>query len=487
MNATSKIPFRFFSWRTLRWILTGLVGLVTLVALLFAEENWRGKRAWDKFRHEWEAKGENFDLKSSTPNIPDDQNFAAIPLFQTQGSNVFFQIYIPNKSPKNEPHLGSWLKGTKTRLEDWQAYYRSSENAGAFPVAPQIQSPAQDVLFALQTNEPVLQMLRNAATRPYARYPDTDDTDASMSLLAKMKRCSLVFQLHSSAGLELDKTDAALSDVQLSLRLTDSLKSKPLVITELVRYAMMTISIQPIWEGLANHKWSDPQLATLDQELSKIDFIDDFQNALRGEWLFAMKYYECLRQNINYGTEGTLGEPTPAQKAFFFAPNGFLYQNEIASGKILFNKVLPSVDSKRRVISPTKIRELDLEGKQGHATPYNILARMSAAAFSRVPEKCARVQTSIDLTRTACALERYRLANGGYPEKLEALEPKWITQLPHDVINGQPLKYHRTDDGRFMLYSVGWNEADDNGTPAPYSGKGAEKGDWVWPWPVDGK
>ena len=39
--------------------------LATLVALFYAEEDWRGWHAWNKFKHEWEAKGERFDWQSS--------------------------------------------------------------------------------------------------------------------------------------------------------------------------------------------------------------------------------------------------------------------------------------------------------------------------------------------------------------------------------------------------------------------------------------
>ena len=56
--------------------------------------------------------------------------------------------------------------------------------------------------------------------------------------------------------------------------------------------------------------------------------------------------------------------------------------------------------------------------------------------------------------------------------------------LPHDVIGGQPLKYHRTDNRQFVLYSVGWNGTDDGGKVfTKYSSNGSidlEKGDWVW-------
>jgi len=101
-------------------------------------------------------------------------------------------------------------------------------------------------------------------------------------------------------------------------------------------------------------------------------------------------------------------------------------------------------------------------------------------------EKIAAIQSSIDLARIACALERYRLAHGQYPETLDALAPQFIGKLPHDIINGQPLHYRRTDDGKFLLYSVGWNETDDGGQVAfkKDGSEDREKGDWVWQYPL---
>ena len=75
----------------------------------------------------------------------------------------------------------------------------------------------------------------------------------------------------------------------------------------------------------------------------------------------------------------------------------------------------------------------------------------------------AYAQASVDLARMAIALERYRLAHGEYPESLDALAPQFMEKVPHDVIGGRPLHYRRTDDGQFVLYSVGWNETDDGG------------------------
>ena len=55
------------SWRNLRRVLFVAGCLATLIALAYAEENWRGRHAWQKYRREWEAKGETFDLAASDP------------------------------------------------------------------------------------------------------------------------------------------------------------------------------------------------------------------------------------------------------------------------------------------------------------------------------------------------------------------------------------------------------------------------------------
>jgi hypothetical protein len=81
----------------------------------------------------------------------------------------------------------------------------------------------------------------------------------------------------------------------------------------------------------------------------------------------------------------------------------------------------------------------------------------------------------------AIALERCRIAQGRYPESLDALAPQFINKLPHDVIGGGQLKYRRADNG-FVLYSIGWNEKDDDGTPAGMKNGLLDSGDGDWVW-----
>jgi len=57
---------RLFSWLLRRKVLT-LACLVTLVALVYAVEDWRGRHAWQAYKRGREAQGESFDLASLAP------------------------------------------------------------------------------------------------------------------------------------------------------------------------------------------------------------------------------------------------------------------------------------------------------------------------------------------------------------------------------------------------------------------------------------
>src|SRR6266404_1891714 len=83
-STTRRILKWLFTWRMARRALLGLACLVTMWALFCTEENIRGKRAWDKYRRELQARGEQLDWAAYIPKpIPDDQNFAATPVIQS--------------------------------------------------------------------------------------------------------------------------------------------------------------------------------------------------------------------------------------------------------------------------------------------------------------------------------------------------------------------------------------------------------------------
>ncbi|HEY4417747.1 MAG TPA: hypothetical protein VGO57_18795 [Verrucomicrobiae bacterium] len=497
MNETPKNKR---GWRILRRLLIGVIAVATLIGLVVTEENWRGKRAWENYQREWTAKGEHFDWQSlAPPAVPDDQNFFTAPIFTAmQNDKISITPYGndggPNFLPDHGPVGYALYRMHVTDLVAWQNYYRHQTNADLtkrFPVSPQILTPAADVLFSLGKRDSAVEALRQASQRPYANmpfnYPDGFNSISTLlPILAELKRCSQLLQLRSSAELADGQSARALEDVKLFLYLNQSLRNSPFLISHLVRVAIANITMQPIWEGLAAHTWSDEQLAALNTELGKMDFLADCGSVIRGERAFAIAWFENQRHTREMISDIEIrGRVT---NSLAWMPSAYFYQNELNYARASQQWILPLVDTNSRIISPAALRrindQINLELK--HYSLYKVQSLTAFPSLVAVVKKVCVIQTSINLARIACALERYRLAHGEYPETLAPLTPQFIAQIPHDLINGQPLHYHREANGQFTLYSVGWNETDDGGTVAltKMGNFDPEKGDWIWQYPA---
>jgi hypothetical protein len=512
-----------FSRRNLKRSLFGLACFATLIALLYAEEDWRGWHAWNKFKRKWEAKGEHFDFASATPPpVPDDQNFALTPVIASS-YEMYFDKTGREVRPRNTnvvdrlsmmtwrdnpwataPKLEDWLASKKINLKTWQNYFRSppptnSIETNSFPIAPQPQSPADDVLLALSKYDSSIEEIREASKLPYSRFPLTYNSgypgEILLPHLAALRSCAQVLTLRALAELQVGQNESAHEDVKLSLRLIDAIGTEPFLISHLVRVGMMHLTLQPVWEGLSEHKWSDVQLAELENELRKKDFLADYEYSFRGERALNIAGIDFLQQMPeqipNVPNPNGINQPATLKLTkfiFHLIPNAFFYQNELSIAQMHQQWTLPLVDLESRTVSPATVRMNQVEADkklQYHVWPYKIFARMMFPGFGNAAKKSAYAQESVDLARVAIALERYRLAHGEFSESLDALAPQFMKKIPHDIINGQPLHYRRTDDKQFILYSVGWNETDDGGVVGLTKNGGVnnEKGDWVWRYP----
>jgi len=519
--ATILLCFWFFirwvcHWRNFKRFVFGVACVVTVIALFYAEEDWRGKYDLEKFKRQWEAKGEKFNYSDFIPPCPpDDQNFALAPIVYSsygqiltrEGKEIPFKdrdtnfvswlkmdiVHNYEESPKN----GDWRIAKMSDLKVWRDYYRAlAARTNEFPTAPQPQSPAADVLLALSKYDSAIEELREASKLPYSRFPIEYGKDDPAAILlphlATLKQCSLALQLRAIAELQNGQSEKALDDVKLALYLVNSIRTEPFLISHLVRIAMTEITLQPIYEGLAECKWSDAQLTELDSELAKLDFLVDYEFSMRGEMIFGMTETEYLRRSRNfqalgYNENGSRNDAA-SHLGLRVAPASFFYRNELTIAQMHERWMLPIVDVINRIVSPKTVQQNNAAANKElqHGWPYNILARMFFPGVGSVVGKYAREQSSLDLARTAIALERFRLAHGKFPDSLDELAPQFIAKVPHDIINGRPLHYQREANGQFILYSVGWNETDDGGIVAHKKNSESpdfESGDWVWKYP----
>jgi hypothetical protein len=276
---------------------------------------------------------------------------------------------------------------------------------------------------------------------------------------------------------------------------------KPMTLVEaMINVAISGLYASTIAEGFRLKAWHEPQVAVLQEQFKEIKLVPTLADAFKSELAASTRTLEITPASkiaelfnmvdvVSKKNKPSLWKKLnerlsdPMYLFFRFSPRGWIYQNMVTAASKA--KSLDGLDLEHETISPRIYDQVshDLEKQVVKITPFNVWSRIAIPNIVKAWQTTAYNQTLVNEAQIACALERYHLAHGEYPETLDALVPQFIEKLPHDIIGGQPLHYRRTGDGQFLLYSVGWNENDDGGQESPPNKNGGtdfSQGDWVW-------
>ena len=490
---------RFFRWlfsaRILKRLFIAFFSVFALITVAWQVENWRGRTKWETWKAKWEAKGEKFDLASTVPpEVPDDQNFAKSvlfePLFDVDSNNepsdqAAFDAAKDRFGLKRSPRNSfGWRHGQRRDLEAWEGELLQLGNPPAKGVAP-----VDTVLAALEPFAADMATLANDVRRPHSRFAIRYD-DAFSALLPHLmvlKKTATLFSLRASARLAKGDTEGALRDTITTIRLSESLTTEPLLISQLVRVAMLQITLQPFWDGVVDHKWSAAHLAKLRDTLQPINLMEGMARCFRGERNMINHWMDRLHgggadaaRELEMITDGS----SPVGLGL---PDGWIYQNQFHINRIVTENILAGIDLENRRLVAKRFKSLEEEVrtlKEGFV-PYHVLASMLLPAYDRMGVKMSVGQTALDQALIVTALESHRLAKGSYPVSLDALSPEWLAAVPGDWFSDEGLVYRLNADGTFTLYSIGYNETDDGGEYTFGKSKRKtiqwEEGDWPWP------
>jgi hypothetical protein len=579
-------PFlrRLFSWRTARRATIALACFVTFIALVYTEEDWRGKRAWKQCKAELEAQGAKLDWAAFIPPpVAAEQNFFKAPGINEsdwigRGATALSKRFAEALSKANE-HTNALLiaevvvmppgREALLHIDDTNAPAQArklieaavgttlnsalgftfvsrplekirplritlsaiqtiatSDLVNLFPKwidpshAIAVQSslriepagtasfhvallpPPQSAADYLALSEPLngeFDAMRAALKRPYARM----DGDYTMPYacpipnFVMMRTLAQTLADRAKCHLLLDDPAGAVGDLTLLHDVCRILEARPTgqpmtLVAAMIDVAITGLYAETIEESFQLGAWHEPQLIALQQQLVQTDllpivresFLDgraatitSLENIPPAE-LFKQINYKISVKDQNVSMWEMLKDPIYA--FMFFAPRGWVYQNMIFGAKLL--PASESGDVAKHLVLPEiaerGMREFKVLPKW---SPNSFLGGFFIPNVTRAWQTTAHNQSLVDQAQIACALERYRLAHGGYPETLAVLAPQYIEKIPHDIIGGQPLHYRRSSEGTFLLYSVGWNEKDEGGLVVDNGLGDLATGDWVWP------
>lgn len=305
--------------------------------------------------------------------------------------------------------------------------------------------------------------------------------------LSVLKGVQQVLQLRCAAHLATGETDAAFADATNALNVANLLREEPLLISQLVRYAQMHLAANTVWQGMADHRWSDAQLAEFQRQLSRFDCPSSIVLAMQGERALGIASMERMMHDPQV-YDSVMGRPPAILRILRAIPRSILRQNQTAMAHyqtealVHLRHAISNVPQ-TGLLAVVQSRPSKLEHYVPSSySPYTVMFAVLAPATGKAIDKTARADVVVNLTITACALERYRLAHGEFPASLEQMSAQLHGQVLPDPMVNRPFHYARTDDGWYLLYSVGLNGKDDGGVMA--SGDRGDKAEKDWPWPV---
>ncbi len=463
--------------RAIRLTLTLVCGATALLAIFHLEENWRGKRAWESWKAQRLAMGDRYDWSElAPPPVPDADNFAKEPLIEAAvlgKSSLLGDFRWSAKAPQ----FANWRLGQKEDVAAW---------ASSFGVS--------DLRSALKPIDGRLDELVRATQRPACRmpfryqYPEISE-DPVPGLLG-FRAAARMLRLRALARLHSGDSAGALEDTLGGLRLARQFQREPDLLSSLLASAVSTFAMQPVWEGVSSHAWSEPQLAELQAELGRLDLIASFRRAVQSERVFMAQAVEAEARESAWkrakdqafipDDSGAIQvDRLTAIRLWLFIPEGWSYQSLRQADGFYAEGFLPALDEKAHAIHLRALQSAETR----NPSFYNRLRGVKAALFASQAIRVASHQNALDEARIACALERHRLAQGDYPTALHDLVPAYLEQVPVDVVEGGTLRYSLPSPTRFLLYSIGSDGKDDGGKAAttPEGRYDLERGDWAWP------
>jgi hypothetical protein len=459
---------RFPSWTPIlrRWLLAAAAA-ATIIAAAWVEEDFRGQRALERFEKECADEGKplEYDFYKPAP-VANAQNMFRAPVlarFFNCGEDDLpaWVAYERGKPPLADMAkvLGNWREGTRSDLKAIYGILGKDPRPGpdAGPGAA-----AGLILDALRGIQPDLDAVGAAARdRPQSQIAFGNFMLPSFRALRFFSRA---LALRAVAEIELGRSDDAFRDVYASLRLAEGAERFPHHISLLMSNVIVSLSLQPLWEGCVRESWSDGQLRSFQELFSRIHPLRELPAAFAaGRAAYAVGYIKDSRKP-------------------FWMPEGWwkinvvrFFQLHAGGGDPLWFD--PAIEQ----INLTTVQQSDalIDKLKSSYSPFDWLIRHEAWG-TQIAVLAAYEHNQLTVARAACALERYRLLHGRYPAELSALVPAFLESVPLDVVDRNPLHYQCADGRHPRLYSIGLSGFGSHSWRRILSAWATKEGYWAW-------
>jgi hypothetical protein len=229
------------------------------------------------------------------------------------------------------------------------------------------------------------------------------------------------------------------------------MNNQSLLYMEMLRLGVAARVPSLIRTGISEHQWSAEQLANFEAALRPIDFVAGIAQAFRGERGMHNQVFEEVRsgtRSVGEALGKNLGKGPPYGNAIAHAYLTVFGPGDHAALNLVVQQIVETLDRSRQA-GFQKIQVGAMH--RAHSPITECLCANFLFLLGGNVDVAIEMQTELDQTRIACALESYRIGHGSYPGNLSALVPASIPELPVDRYSLAPMNYELIDPDRFEL------------------------------------
>jgi hypothetical protein len=489
-----------------------VVSLLLLAGVAWlATTHYRLKAAVEKYKQQLRASGEKLSIMDVLPRHP---------LPEKDGTLIFREATALLRTGRNilETNTPPTMRLT--------APGRALVGFAQPDIREEGVNSWEDLRAHLAAQAEALDLLRELVERPNLDF-HLDYTSGPMLTLPHLTSLRRAAHHLSAAALyDLHRGDAASAstNVMAMLAMAQGMRDEPLSVSQFVRISIVHMALAANWELLQSTNVPADVLAELQRVWSQLAFVDAGEQSLLMGRAMTQGILEDMHHSAAALRNMTRGPNRAAPRSGYWMDDALdmakragyesLARTKEAQWRLTWSledelrslkgwQVL--IDAMRlakttRAFAPALLQqgagltalgfqEGSIIGKidSGEADLRTFFSEW-VAQVSRLLSLVLTAEAAKQMAITAIALKRYQLETGTYPVDLNELVPKFMSELPRDPVDGQPIRYRPAEGQSFMLYSIGADGKDDGGDPARtdkkrwvgwYGGR-----DWVWPQPA---
>jgi hypothetical protein len=302
---------------------------------------------------------------------------------------------------------------------------------------------------------------RDIADRPRGRWAVVWHTDFLIATLVthvdQTQRVRHLLVLDAARASAEGDTERALRSCRAVLNTGRSVGDEPIAISQVVRVACAMDAVRTLERCMAQGQTGDAVLEAIQRLLADEAAAPLLLIAMRSDRVAIFQALEAMRTGrfdraVFKMMPSRLGETFDTQRDRILAQSAEPARLRHATALVEIVK-LPTHeqdDHLRKLADPTQ------------TLPPLLAGLTRDIDWTKMARRFHRAQAALRCAEAAMAAERYRLAEHRWPDDLNALVPRYLTVVPADPFDGQPLRLRRLADG-IVVYSVGPDGTDDGG------------------------